>query len=182
MMSMTRFLAVAIVLLSAALGGCALTQHPTRLSDLGAAQSSDALIAVVDSPGTINLETVISADWAVDRAGLINLDHPKAKAAGLTKGDEPIHVAFHVIRHPTRGTFIVDTGIERAIKASPEKAAVQGMVADVMKIVKMQVRRDLASWLAAEPAPIAGVFLTHLHLDHVMGLPDVPKGTPLYAG
>ena len=26
------------------------------------------------------------------------------------------------------------------------------------------------------------MFLTHLHLDHVMGLPDVPKHTPIYAG
>src|SRR5207237_10380367 len=26
------------------------------------------------------------------------------------------------------------------------------------------------------------VTLTHLHLDHVSGLPDVPHGTPIYAG
>src|SRR5688572_16079392 len=100
----------------AALAGCALTQHPTRPSDLGAAQSSDQLLAVVDQPGPVTVETVVSADWVVDRAGLINLNHPKAKAAGLTPGDEPIQVYFHVIRHPTRGTFIVDSGVERALK------------------------------------------------------------------
>jgi glyoxylase-like metal-dependent hydrolase (beta-lactamase superfamily II) len=178
-----RFVPAALALsLSGVLGGCALTRHPTRPSDLGAPQSSDQLIALVDQPGPVTVETVVSADWAVDRAGLINLDHPKAKAAGLTKGEEPIHVFFHVIRHPTRGTFIVDTGVERAIKAEPAKAAVQGMVADVMKVETLKVNRDLASWLADEPAPLAGVFITHLHLDHIMGLPDVPRGTPIYAG
>jgi N-acyl homoserine lactone hydrolase len=30
--------------------------------------------------------------------------------------------------------------------------------------------------------PLSGVFLTHLHLDHVLGLPDVPHGTPIYVG
>jgi len=33
-----------------------------------------------------------------------------------------------------------------------------------------------------EDEPLAGVFLTHLHLDHVLGVPDVPAGTPLYVG
>jgi glyoxylase-like metal-dependent hydrolase (beta-lactamase superfamily II) len=37
-------------------------------------------------------------------------------------------------------------------------------------------------WLALQSEPLAGVFLTHLHLDHVMGLPDVPPSTPVYAG
>src|SRR5690606_28802478 len=27
-----------------------------------------------------------------------------------------------------------------------------------------------------------GVLLTHLHLDHVLGLPDLPEGTPVYVG
>ena len=45
----------------------------------------------------------------------------------------------------------------------------------------MHVEVDLASWLAQHD-PLAGVLLTHLHLDHLLGLPDVPRGTPLYAG
>ena len=40
----------------------------------------------------------------------------------------------------------------------------------------------IQEWLALQTEPLAGVFLTHLHLDHVMGLPDVPSATPVYAG
>ncbi|HEY1088332.1 MAG TPA: hypothetical protein VGE37_11575, partial [Archangium sp.] len=54
------------------------------------------------------------------------LEHEKAKAAGLTDGDESIQIFFHVIRHPTRGLFLVDTGVETALRDAPEKSALSG--------------------------------------------------------
>ncbi|MCK6547355.1 MBL fold metallo-hydrolase [Myxococcota bacterium] len=111
----------------------------------------------------------------------MNLDHPRAKAAQLEDGDEPIQVFFHVIRHPERGTFIVDTGIERALRDDPDRAILGGLVASVMRVDEMKIHVPLGDWLDAH-GPIAGVLLTHLHLDHVAGMPDVPKGTPIYAG
>ncbi len=177
---MSRFPLLAVLLLS--LTHCSFSRHATLPSELGTPTGSDALLAVLDAPGPIELTSVISADWEVERKGLVNLDHPRAKAAGLTDGDEPIHVYFHALRHPTRGLFIVDTGVEKALRTAPETSAIQGLVASVMKVDKMKIPNDLATWLAAQEQPLAGVFLTHLHLDHVMGMPDVPKGTPVYAG
>jgi glyoxylase-like metal-dependent hydrolase (beta-lactamase superfamily II) len=161
--------------------GCVVTHHATTPSALGVARSSDELLAVLDRPGPIALASVESADWEVPLSGLLNLEHPRAKAAGLVDRLEPIVVWLHVIEHPDRGTFIVDTGVERAVH-DPERAAVRGLVADFMKIdEKLVVRTDLASFLE-QRGPIAGVFLTHLHLDHVMGMPDVPRRTPIYTG
>ena len=136
---------------------------------------------MLDRPGPIALETVESADWEVPLSGLLNLEHPEGEGGGARRPPEPITVRFHAIEHPQRGTFIVDTGVERAVH-DPERAAVRGMVASFMKIEeKLVVRTDLASFLA-KSGPLAGVFLTHLHLDHVMGLPDVPRHTAIYAG
>jgi N-acyl homoserine lactone hydrolase len=161
--------------------GCAASQHATAPSALGIARSSDDLVAVLDRPGPIALQSVDSADWEVPLSGLLNLEHPNAKAAGLADRAEPIVVRFHVIEHPTRGSFIVDTGVERAVH-DPDRAAVRGLVASFMAIEeKLVVREDLATFLARH-GPLAGVFLTHLHLDHVMGMPDVPPQTPVYAG
>jgi glyoxylase-like metal-dependent hydrolase (beta-lactamase superfamily II) len=46
----------------------------------------------------------------------------------------------------------------------------------------MVVRTSTREFLAREAEAPAGVFLTHLHLDHVLGLPDVPGTTPVYVG
>lgn len=170
------------MLAATTLDGCAFSSHPTQSSTLGTSRSSSELVAIIDQPGPVEVETVASADWAVNRSGLLNLEHPKAKAAGLKDGDEPILIYFHVVRHPTRGMYIVDSGIERALRDDPDHAAVRGMAASFMHREKMKINVPLGDWLAQHKEPLRGVLLTHLHLDHVMGMPDVPKGTPIFTG
>lgn len=170
------------ITLAVALTGCSASTHAVAPAHLGVVGSGVDLEADLDQPGPVTVETVIAADWEVDRGGLIDLDHPTAKAAHLKDGPEPIEIYFHVLRHPQRGTFLVDSGVEHALRDDPDHAAIRGLVASVMHRDKMHVKTDTAAFLAHEPAPIAGVLFTHLHLDHVSGLPDVPRGTPLYAG
>jgi N-acyl homoserine lactone hydrolase len=165
-----------------AIRGDVATTHAAQSSTLGTSSSAAELEAVMDQAGPIQIDTVLSARWAVTRAGLINLDDPKARAAGLEDGPEPIEVYFHALRHPTRGLFIIDSGVERALFGDPEHAAVRGLVRRLSGIENMRVETDLASWRERQKQPLAGVFLTHLHLDHVLGLPDVPAGTALYIG
>jgi N-acyl homoserine lactone hydrolase len=163
------------------LSGCIYSHHAVVPSALGVASSSSKLLAVIDQPGPLEVQTVASTEWQVTRGGLIDLDDPKAKAAHLDDGDEPIQIFFHVLRHPQRGLFIIDTGVERALRDNPSHAAIRGLVAKVMHLEKMSFHQPLGDFLAKQP-PLAGVFLTHLHLDHVSGMPDVPQGTPIYAG
>jgi len=174
----------AVLLSSLVLTGlaCTASSHATRPATLGVPLSGAAMEAVIDRPGPVEIETVDSADWAVTRAGLIDLDHPTAKAAHLTDGDEPIQVYAHVIRHPTRGIFLVDTGVARAIVDDPARVGVGWLVRKAMHTEKMAIRTDTAALVARQPQPLAGVLLTHLHLDHISGMPDIPHGTPLYAG
>jgi N-acyl homoserine lactone hydrolase len=162
--------------------GCAVTSHGSTRSKLGVARSAAELLAVVDQPGVATVETVASADWKVDRSGLINLDDPRAKAAQLTDGLEPIQIYFHVIRHPTQGMFLVDTGVERAMRDHPERAAIRGIVASYMHLERMAFPAVLGDWLAAKGETPRGVLLTHLHTDHITGMVDVPAGTPVYVG
>ena len=167
--------------LGALASGCAASTHPVQAAQLGAPSSAAALEALIDQPGPIEVETVLSARWSVPRSGLINLDDAQARAAGLEDGPEPIEVYFHALRHPTRGLYIVDSGVERALAKDPEHAAVGSLARNLSGLDAMHVEVDLASWLE-QHEPLAGVLLTHLHLDHILGLPDVPRGTPLYAG
>jgi len=173
--------ALALCLMLAA-SSCRLTGHPVEPSSLGMIRPPEAFAAVAGEPGPVELETLVGADWQVQRSGLINLDHEKARAAALEDGVEPIQIYFHAIRHPEHGLFLVDTGVERALGIEGEDAAIRGIVASFMDVEAMNIRIDTASWLARQPAPPAGVFMTHLHLDHVSGLRDVPDSTPIYAG
>ena len=157
------------------------SMHPVVPAALGKAPPSTRLASVVDTPGPIVVETIDGAAWAVDRGGLINLDDPKAKAARLVDGDEPIHIYAHAITHPTRGTFLVDTGVERAYRDAPKQAAIQGLVAMVAHTERIKVITATGDWLVGKQ-PLTGVFLTHLHVDHVTGLPDVPRDVPVYIG
>lgn len=158
------------------------TSHESHPSALGKARPAKDLLALLDEPGPVEVETVNSADWAVERGGLINLNHPTAKSAGLKNEDEPIQVYFHALRHPTQGLFIVDTGVEKALRDAPEKSAMSGLVRSAMHMEKLKVNAPLGEWLAKQAQPLKGVFLTHLHLDHVTGMADVPAGTPVYTG
>jgi glyoxylase-like metal-dependent hydrolase (beta-lactamase superfamily II) len=136
----------------------------------------------LEQPGPIELESVAAATWQVPLEGMLNLEHPKARAAGLKSSEQPITIYFHALRHPTRGLFIVDTGVERALLTDPDHAVVRGMVAKLAKLDTLHVHVDLQTWLARQPQPLAGVFLTHMHLDHILGMPDVPRGTPVFTG
>jgi glyoxylase-like metal-dependent hydrolase (beta-lactamase superfamily II) len=180
----TKILAVAVLVLVAlgvAASGCTVTSHATQRSTLGTARTGADLVKALESPepGVVEVETVNSADWAVPRSGLINLKHPAA--AELKDGDEPIFIPFHVIKHPTKGTFIIDTGVETAMRTDPSKSAVSALVRGAMGMEKVKVNLSLGEWLA-KGNTLDGVFLTHLHADHIMGLPDVAASTPVYSG
>lgn len=182
--SVVLALAGGVVATSVAIGaiGCSATSHPHAPASLGAAAATASLEALVDEPGPLTVETVIGADWQVPLSGLLNLDHPKAKSAKLTDRDEPIHVAFHAVTHPTRGTFLVDTGVERALFDAPDEAVIRGLAARVAHVDKLKRRTDTKTWIERQRRAPSGVFLTHLHVDHVSGMRDVPAGTPVFVG
>lgn len=175
-------LAVPLFALAAPSLACRPTSHAAVPSPLGVARSSSSLESVVDLPGPVIVDTVIGAEWAVDRSGLVNLDDPKAKAAGLEDGKEPIVIPLHAIRHPTAGLYIVDTGVERALRDDPKRAALSGVVASYMGAGSIRVKTDTAAWVAAQHEPLKGVFLTHLHPDHISGMRDVPNDAIVYTG
>lgn len=171
-----------VVLMALSCAACRVTSTSARPAERGTLVTAAAMEASLEAPGPIRFERVIAADWAVERSGLINLDHPRAEAAGLEDGDEPIQIYLYVLRHPEHGVFFVDSGVEHALAdGDASDSALSSLVASAMGMEKLKVHQDTKSWIEANEAP-AGVFLTHLHLDHVMGLVDVPDGTPVYIG
>ncbi len=171
---------VGVLALGAA--GCAQTTHAATPAGVGKTVKLESLEAHLEEPGPIQFTKVRAADWQVDLSGLLNLDHPKAEAAGIEDRQEPISIYFYVLQHPTRGMYIVDSGVARSVAQRSDDMPVGSIVRSFMNLDAMTVHVDTKTWLAQQKQPLQGVFLTHLHLDHVLGLQDIPKSTPLYVG
>ena len=164
------------------LQGCTLTSHPVGQPALGKPSGSAEMERLIDQPGTIQLETINSADWSVPLAGMVNLKSPAAIQAGLKDRDEQIQVYAHLLKHPQRGNFIVDTGVSRKLLDDPGKEGLNWLIQKVMHIEKIQIRKSTAEILQGMGGKLSGVFFTHLHLDHISGMPDIANDVPLYIG
>jgi N-acyl homoserine lactone hydrolase len=178
-------LSIAGLLLAAggalALYGAPVTSHAVVDATQGTPSGSAAMEQVMDRPGPITIESIASADWSVPLSGLLDLKRPAAVAAGLKDRDEPIKVYVHVLRHPKYGIFLVDTGISRKVVDDPGAAGVGWMVREVMHTEKLKVNKSTAEILQGLHGKLSGVFFTHLHIDHIAGMPDIPDDVPLYA-
>lgn len=156
------------------------TTHPVQSATLGVARSSADMERLIDTPGPITLQTFTNADWSVPLAGLVNLKRPQA--AHLTERDEPVHVYAHLLKHPQFGDFLVDSGISGALVESPSDFGVNKLITIAMKFERLQLKTTTAEILKGLDSPLKGVFITHLHMDHIFGLPDIAPETPLYIG
>jgi N-acyl homoserine lactone hydrolase len=157
------------------------TTHCTTPARLGTPVGSAAMEKTLETPGPVEVDTV-GTDWEANLSGLLNLKDPKAVRAGLTDRKEPIKIYTHVVRHPGHGFFLVDTGVSRTLADDPAGAGVGLLLRKFGGIDKMRPEPSTAEVIAAEKTPLRGVFLTHLHLDHVSGFPDIPKDVPIYTG
>lgn len=166
--------AVAVLLLTSA---CVFTTHPTKSARIESPRTPTSWADALSGSTRLEWESVVSGRWRVPRSGMINLERPEAK--GLKDEDMDIVLPVNVLRHPERGAFIIDTGVSESLKAG-EGGGVTFPLSTWIGSVKSE--ESLKSILARQPAPLAGVFYTHLHPDHVLGTLDVPKGTPLYTG
>ena len=164
---MTR---LALPLMLAALTACTVPSVPTSVLPGTSGTLSDA-------PGVIRHEAVLSARWAVPLKGLVNLDDPAA--AALSNGPVPIALPVHVFEHPTHGLFVVDTGITRDRAEGGHGAAKGGLRVFLNNVEPVE---PLAAIVERQGKSLAGVWFTHLHSDHVLGLPDVDLSVPLMAG
>lgn len=173
---------LAILYLTALAMGCVASRHPTAPSSLGRSAPSAEMLAVIAEPGPVVLETIVAADWSVPRSGLLNLDHPVAKEAGLEDGAEAIQIYFHVLEHPRFGTYIVDSGVADAFRRSDDNPHLSFIIEMAMNTDALEVRMTTGEWMRERGVKPAGVFLTHIHLDHIMGLPDLASDTPVYTG
>lgn len=170
------FLFISIGILTA----CAVTSNRSVLVNKGT--PVDIRDINSSDKGPIVLKKIVAADWLADREGLINLKDQKAVAAGLQSGKEPIQIYFYVIDHPKFGRYVIDTGLGDIFRKDKKEWPVSSIVASQMNLGEMKIHTTSKEWLQKESKKVEGIFITHLHLDHILGTRDFPVGTTVYTG
>ena len=164
------------------------TRHETITSTLGQKSDLQALVSSFDSDervansSRVVLKTIKSANWVAPLSGLVNLNHPKAKAVALEDHDEKIQIYAYHLQHPKYGDFLVDTGVSKQFVEEPKSFGVPAWLEPELGFNKMDVLTSTGEFIAGLNRPLKGVFLSHLHLDHISGLPAIAKDVPLYIG
>jgi glyoxylase-like metal-dependent hydrolase (beta-lactamase superfamily II) len=169
-----------LICMSAALIACDASSVATVPATLGEPVSIEAMTKSVGN-GPLVFEKHLVATWSVPLSGLLNLEHPKAVAAGITDRDEPIDIYSYSIRHPNQGTFLIDSGISERFRLPAENDDLSAIVKMGMNTQALVLRKS-TSELSESLGGVNGVFLTHIHIDHIMGLTDLPAATPVYIG
>jgi N-acyl homoserine lactone hydrolase len=125
----------------------------------------------------------VGANWQLLLDGLLNLDHPASKEAWFTNQLQPIRIFSFHLRHPEFGDYLIDTGVSNSFTANPREHGIGPILEPMLGLEALSVSTTTQQYLEQENiTQLNGVFLTYLHLDHISGLPDIPKNTPLYMG
>ncbi|MBV1914825.1 MAG: MBL fold metallo-hydrolase [Pseudomonadales bacterium] len=167
---------------AAVLSGCDTTTLKTIPSELGKTSSMAELKASLAKPGTVEFTKHLSANWAINLSGLLNLEHPKAVKAGLEDRQEPIEIYLYSLQHPTRGAFLVDSGVSEKLLPGSTESDLSYLVKMGMGTDAIKVNRTTKSISSELAGGVQGVFLTHIHIDHILGISDLPVGIEVFIG
>ena len=88
-----------------------------------------------------------------------------------------------LIRHPTAGALLVDTGLHPSVAAKPQ--ANLGRLVTRYARPRLDPEEALPAQLRArgvDPRGIGLVVMTHLHVDHASGMAEFPRATFVVAG
>jgi N-acyl homoserine lactone hydrolase len=101
-----------------------------------------------------------------------------ARAISSSKAAETVPVPAFLIRHPSIGPILVDTGLHPSIASGGGENF--GGLANRFGRPTLEPGEDVPSQLRAkgvEPRGVAVVVMTHLHLDHSSAISEFPDST-----
>ena len=138
---------------------------------------------ILQKPTAIELVSLNTGVVSLDKTLLLNRDNPRIK--NFQDDGSPLLVYAHLIRHPRRGDFLVDSGLDESFARS-DSGNIKRMGRLWMALAgitfSQKAKTDLLSLLKIEKANPRAVYLTHLHLDHTTGLPALPADIKIYIG
>ena len=135
---------------------------------------------ILSHPQPITIRTYSTGMMQTPLSAIMNLEHEQAQDIK----DEPIEfpVTANIIQHQQFGAYLIDAGLDASYVHSPYGTQKGFMVKSKAGLGSQEPDTHIAAILNREKIQIQGVFLTHLHPDHVAGVLDLPKDVPYVVG
>lgn len=131
--------------------------------------------------GPIIFHQIKAADWETDREGLIDLKDPKAIQKKIKPGPEPISIFFYSIEHPVHGKYLIDSGVAKIFTKQKSVWPINPILKSFIIPNKLKIYQSTGDYLSSSKS-IKGIFLTHMHIDHILGIIDLPSESYIYTG
>jgi N-acyl homoserine lactone hydrolase len=145
-------------------------KYPLKKSSF---QSWDELF---QNPGPISLESFITGTVIINRRGTLNPEHP---LAGDVRDEElEVPILAHLVRHEELGDYLLDAGLDASYHQDPF-GGMKGLLADEFHQKKDQ---NIGFHLEKRDIALKGVFLSHLHPDHMAGVREISHNIPYVVG
>ena len=135
--------------------------------------------------GGVQLEMIVTAELPFPRAYVFRgggpgvARPPRLLAVAVLPGGEPPlrgQCLAYVIRHPSAGTLLVDTGFHPDARADLRKdfGLAMGLFFRGLKPAETPYDEQLRE-LGVEPGEVERAIMTHLHVDHTSGMRLLPR-------
>lgn len=182
-LEMTRRTTLVLALfLAAALSGCASPHLPREVAFADPVKAAGAdWGATLAKPVGIEVFPLYTGEIRVNRSLLLHIEDPAIEDHEDRKMWVP--VMAYLVRHPEKGDVLIDSGLDSSF--AKRRGGNFGRAARIVKVFQQESGQDTISQikaLGADPGELKMIFLSHLHLDHTAGLPELPKTARLIAG
>jgi glyoxylase-like metal-dependent hydrolase (beta-lactamase superfamily II) len=141
---------------------------------------------VFKNPMPITVKSFITGYVMINKRGALNPNHHEA----INIEDELLKVPIlsHWIHHDEFGDYIVDAGLDSSYTEDPH-GKMKGSLAKLFKRFKIatdeffqEKNQNIAFHIKKNSIKLNGIFLSHLHSDHVAGVRELPKDIPYVVG
>lgn len=128
----------------------------------------------------VELTTLFTGTVTVPTSGMLDLSDPKTEA--ITEKSMVVEVYAHWIKHPVRGDYFVDSGLNKSYAKHPQ-GDIKGVIAPfIVKDSHQNPGENIGALIEKHNIELNGVFFTHAHMDHTSGIPELPKDIHYYIG
>ena len=133
----------------------------------GPSGRSADLRAALRNGAQVRVRSFSTGDQSTTMGKLLDRRDPKSRAVAGTPFTS--RVLVHLVEHPDHGCWLIDAGLDTSFQRSGT-GSIRGLLKSVaVKPFRQAPGQDVASLIARENVRPAGIFFTHLHIDHTSG-------------